>query len=262
MQEAQNVTELVARWRYYQKALVVKAKLLAIGYIQGHVTQGKPPLPEDMKDQVQELFGIQSTWPNTTASVRFAFLPDNIFDLAKKLEIMYYEEKLKGQRFAKSSEEKKEREVKEKEKADEEEAASASGVLTAKLGKRKRKAKPQKPKRPAFLKPIPRNFFESLATNLSQEDAYNVCLNIVTKVYSLEVLLFTTVSIDCVTRFVFQESSKYMKNIRKLTDFQAQILPLLECETPDEAEKKHPFFRRRVWCVWPTCARRCPRRPR
>ncbi len=35
-----------------------------------------------------------------------------------------------------------------------------------------------------------------------------------------------------------------MKNVRKLTDFQAQILPLLDCETPMEAEKKHPFFSR------------------
>ncbi len=191
VQEAQTVTQLVAHWRYYQRALVAKAKLESIGYIEGHVTPGKPPLPEDMKDQVRELFGVESTWANTTASVRFAFLPTRVFDLAKKLEIMYYEETLKGQRYAKSKADKKGKEEKEKDEDEDDEEAGGRRAL----GKRKKKKKTALvPRRPANLLPIRRNFFEALATNLGEEDAYQTCLKIVIKESSLEVIYVTRIT--------------------------------------------------------------------
>ncbi len=174
----------MAHFRYYQRAEVAKAKLVQAGYVDGHMARGLPPLDDDLKRQVQEVFDIKSTWANTTASVRFAFLPEAVFSLVKKVEIMYYEQKLKGQTKGRR---KTEAEL-DAAKAEEEEAAEGKSPVKG-TKKRKRKPKQAKVPPPARLKPIPRNFFESLATNLSLDDAEAICMELIAQDLTLEVSL-------------------------------------------------------------------------
>ncbi len=164
VQEAQSIAEFVGSWRNWQKAAVIKAKMVAEGFTTG--LQDAVVASESLKKQVSEVLKGAS-WSNCYAFIRFAFLDAHNVRLAKEVEMMYYKQQLKGQ--SKSQ------------------VLDDTSVAESSADKKKKKKTVKKLKAPAKLKAFPQAFFEMLATNLEQGKANHVLIEMRAKDLTLEV---------------------------------------------------------------------------